>query len=39
MENVTSNKYVQVNFKTDFNTPTVGIPNYTLVTDNLQPAC
>lgn len=29
-------KYVQQNFKIDLNTPTVGISNYTLITNNLQ---
>jgi Domain of unknown function (DUF4440) len=34
--NDTSQKYVRVNFKTDFNTPTVGITEFTLITSNLQ---
>lgn len=29
-------KYTQVNFKIDLNTPTVGITNYTLITNDLQ---
>ncbi|MEP7107778.1 MAG: nuclear transport factor 2 family protein [Ferruginibacter sp.] len=34
--NETSNKYVQVNYKIDLKTPTVGITNYTLITNDLQ---
>ena len=32
----TSNKFIQVNYKIDLNTPTVGINNYTLITNDLQ---
>ncbi|MEO6252784.1 MAG: nuclear transport factor 2 family protein [Ferruginibacter sp.] len=31
-----SKKYIQVNYKIDLNTPTVGITNYTLITNDLQ---
>lgn len=31
-----SKKHIQINFKIDVNTPTVGISNYTLITNNPQ---
>jgi hypothetical protein len=34
--NQVEKKYIQQNFKIDLNTPTVGIANYTLITNNLQ---
>jgi hypothetical protein len=34
--NGSSKKYIQVSFKTDLNVPTVGISNYTLITDDLK---
>lgn len=35
-QNENSKKYIQVNFKVDLNTPTVGINNFTLITNDLQ---